>query len=247
MVVDYDLYDWKVVPRSRSELVHIHTEAPVSCDVYAGFIGISNLCAYAGSKSIAHRAKSSRCKDRPWIFEFVVLGSPHLVLTYICRNDGFAARQLVKLLNDIGTGQFVFFIGKRELSLVIGYLFEPLGVLHLIKPIIEHLENRFKITDNRDICPDILVDLSRIYIDLQYLSLGGKGLGVSYYPVGEPRSKRDQKVALADTIVRCLGAVHADHARVELVLRVKSALAHKGIADRRINLLGKLLEFIISS
>ena len=74
---------------------------------------------------------------------------------------------------------------------------------------------------------------------MKHLCPGCEFFRISHHTIRKPCAQRNQQITLTDAQVRRFRAMHTDHARIQLVLAVKSPLAHQGIADRRINLFRK--------
>ena len=89
---------------------------------------------------------------------------------------------------------------------------------------------------------DVLIDLCLVNVNLQNLRLCRKLLRASRDAIGKARADHHEQIAVRNRVVRSLGAVHADHARVEPVVLVEGSLSHQGAADRRIKLMGKALQ-----
>ena len=89
---------------------------------------------------------------------------------------------------------------------------------------------------------DVLIDLRLVNVNLQDFRLRRKLLRASRDAVGKARADHHEQIAVRDRVVRSLGAVHADHARVERVVLVKGPLPHQGAADRCVELMGKALQ-----
>ncbi len=66
-----------------------HLEAAVAGDDPDVFFGAGELGADGGGQGEAHGAEAAGGDERAGGFVLEVLGLPHLVLTYICNDDGF--------------------------------------------------------------------------------------------------------------------------------------------------------------
>ncbi len=68
---------------------------------------VISICAIIDTKTQLQKTEhnrctknpTSRCEPAPWLLIFIPLRSPHLVLSYTCRDDGIATRELTKGLN----------------------------------------------------------------------------------------------------------------------------------------------------
>ena len=117
----------------------------------------------------------------------------------------------------------------------------------LVELLVELLQHKLQITDNSGIDTDILIDLRRINIDLDDLGILGKFVRIACHAVGESCPQRNQQVTFAHAEVGCLRAVHTDHSGVARAASVKRAFSHQGIADRRVDELGKLRNLLAGS
>ena len=112
MVVDNNLDDRNVVSGKCCQLIHVHTETAVTCDVDDRFVRASHFCAHGCSKTESHRSKTAGGQKRSRARITVILRRPHLMLSDIGRDDGFPVRRLVDLLNHERSGK-AFFILQR--------------------------------------------------------------------------------------------------------------------------------------
>ena len=88
----------------RCKLIHIHTEAAITCNINADLIRLSKLCSDTGAKAISHRSKSTGGKEGSRHGIGIILGCPHLMLSDICCNNGLTLGNTVNFLHDVRTG-----------------------------------------------------------------------------------------------------------------------------------------------
>ena len=79
--------------------------------------------------------------------------------------------------------------------------------------------------------PLYLVDLGRVYIDVDDGGLPAELVGPAHGPVVEARAERDDEVRLVEGDIAQRGAVHAEHAQVEGVVGREGAEAHQREGD----------------
>ena len=132
---------------------------------------------------------------------------------------------------------------QRHLLLHIPDLIHPLTVILLRQLPVDLLQYFLQISDNRTGNTDILVDLSRIDIDVQDLCIRCKGLRIGDHTIRKSGAESDQKITFAHADIGGLGTVHTDHTGIVVCRTVISALAHQTVAYRSIHLLYKLSQF----
>lgn len=228
MVIDDNLDDRNVISRSRSDLIHIHTETAVTGDIDHRFIRAANLCSDCSSKTISHRTKTAGGQKLMGLLIFIILGSPHLMLSDFCDDQGISFCDPVKLFHHIGCSQTCRIVFQRELILIALDVFYPflMGIFfHFRKETFQHF---FYITDNRSVYYHVLIDLCRIHIDLKDFGIFCKFGYFSYHTVTETGADDDQKVTVRHTKVGSLGSVHTDHTTGESlpVWENEKALGH---------------------
>ena len=243
MVIDDNLDDRNVISRSRSDLIHIHTETTVTGDIDHRFIRAANLCSDCSSKTISHRTKTAGGQKLMGLLIFIILGSPHLMLSDFCDDQGISFCDPIKLFHHIGCSQTCRIVFQRELILIALDVFYPflMGIFfHFRKETFQHF---FYITDNRSVYYHVFIDLCRIHIDLKDFGIFCKFGYFSYHTVTETGADDDQKVTVRHTKVGSLGSVHTDHTTVELISAVKRAFSHQAVCDRSLDLVGKCTDF----
>ncbi len=112
-----------------------------------------------------------------------------------------------------------------------------------LHPLEEGLEHRLDVADDRDVDELVLPDLGRVDIDVDDRGVRREGLDLAGHPVIEPGAYGDEEVASGDRVVRCLGAVHTEHAEAERVIAGDGAKTHQGRRHRDGGCLGKPQEF----
>ena len=120
----------------------------------------------------------------------------------------------------------------------------PVFVIILTQHRIETFQDFLHITDHASCSSDILIDLCRIYIDLQYLGILCKFCSITKYTVTETGTYGNQKVTVGHTEVRIFGSMHAEHACIQRMLSRKCTFTHQGITYRSIDLLCKFQQFL---
>ena len=132
-----DQFDHRNVASCRSrDLIHIHTKATISCNIDYNFVRICSLCSDRSTESVSHRAKSAGCQKSTWVFVFIILRSPHLMLSYFCCNDCFAICDLIEFLNDIWSGQYIMIVIKWHFNFALSYFLHPVSMRKRIQSLI---------------------------------------------------------------------------------------------------------------
>ena len=117
-VVQYDDLDRQVVGRRGLELANIHANTGVAVDVDNYSIRLRELRADRGRQTKAHRAHAAGGQPESRFAVVEILRRPHLVLADAGRNDRFAFRMFVDLLDDgIGLNQLAVAIVVQAYSL----------------------------------------------------------------------------------------------------------------------------------
>ena len=106
---------------------------------------------------------------------------------------------------------------------------------------IQVLQDAFQIAYHRGCCTNVFIDLRIIYVNMDYLGMGCEFFRIGNHTVRESGTQRNQKITLADPVIRRLGAVHTDHAGISRIICVKGTLGHQRITYRGINQIRKLL------
>ena len=121
----------------------------------------------------------------------------------------------------------------------------PRLMVVLGQALIEQLQHSLGGADDMVVSQYIFVNLRAVNVNVDDLSLAGKGLRLEGHPVREPAAHSNQQVALITGHIAGLGAVHADHTGGEGVCPREAAAPHDGNGHRGVQLLGKLPELPI--
>ena len=244
MVIHDNLHHRDIIPGCRGNLVHVHAEAAVACNIDNRLIPASHLCAYSGTQAVPHGSQSSRSEKGAGLAVLVVLGRPHLVLSHLSDNDSVPACDLVDGLDDERTCQQVLIIAQRVHILHTLYVGYPLVVVHRVQPGIQLAQDDLHVPDDAGVHLNILVNLCRVNVQLENLCILRKFGRIAGHTVAEPGAHHNQQVGFGYAEVGGFGAVHAHHTRVQLVSPVKGTLSHKTVRYRRLNLMGKCPQLI---
>ena len=113
MVVD-DQFDHRdIVTGSCSNLVHVHTEAAVTCNVDDRLILAAHFSANRSAQAVSHGSQSAGSKESSRLTVFIILGSPHLVLSNLGYDHSVPAGHFIYSLDNERTGQYVLVIAQR--------------------------------------------------------------------------------------------------------------------------------------
>ena len=110
VVVDNNLDDRNVVSGKCCQLIHVHTETAVTCDVDDRFVRASHFCAHGCSKTESHRSKTAGGQKRSRARITVILRRPHLMLSDIRCDNCLSVRCLIDLLDHIRSGKPLFML-----------------------------------------------------------------------------------------------------------------------------------------
>ncbi|MPN16055.1 hypothetical protein SDC9_163393 [bioreactor metagenome] len=141
------------------------------------------------------------------------LGGPHLVLTNLSDNEETRRKHLLQGFEHLfGAGAFTVHPDGIAL-LVLSNLLHPLLVHHRLgDTLVQLLEHHLQITHHMAVGLDVLVNLSRIHIDVDDPCILGKGAGLAHHAITETSSDDHQQVTGGDTHVGNLGSVHTNQA-----------------------------------
>ena len=147
------------------------------------------------------------------------------MLSYICGNDCVSIGKLIKLFNNVRSGQLTVIIRKWIFCFHFLNMLDPLRMWNILRKFLKNTAKGFSyISYNRGIYLNVLIDLSGIYIQLKDLCLFRKCFGITCDTIAEPGSQNDQKIALCYTQVRCLGSMHSQHTCIKRILTGKAPL-----------------------
>ena len=125
VIVNNDLNKRQVISCCRSNFVHVHTEASVACDIDYHFVRTTEFCTDCCSKTITHGSQSAGSDQSTRFFVFVILGSPHLVLSHIGNDDRITFCHTIQFFDDIRSGQTFLVIFQRIFCFHIFHFFHP--------------------------------------------------------------------------------------------------------------------------
>ena len=113
MIVNDHFYYRDIVAGSCCDLVHIHTEAAVTCNIDHRFILASHLCTDGSTKAITHSAQTAGSKKSSRLTVLIILCSPHLMLSHLCYDHSVPAGNFVYSLDNIWSCEYIFVITQR--------------------------------------------------------------------------------------------------------------------------------------
>ena len=137
MIIKYNLDNRDIISGCCGDLIHIHAEASVSANIHHCLIFAAHLGSDTGSQTVAHSSQTARGQKSSWLFIFIILSRPHLVLPHICGNNGLPVCQLIDFLHDIRAGQLLLVIAQRIHIAHSVDMGNPLLMVHRIQPCIE--------------------------------------------------------------------------------------------------------------
>ena len=247
MIVHNNLDQLSTTARCSCQFIHIHTEASVTCYIYNCFFRSAHLCANCSAKTVAHGSKAAGSKKSSWLFVFIILCRPHLVLSNLCGDDGITVRQLIKFLYNIRTCKLCVIIIQRIFCFQFLDMCDPLRMFFLRNFLKKAFQHFFHISDHACIHFDIFVDLRSIHIDLKDFCIVCKSLGISCYTVTETCSKNNEKITFRNTKIGSLGSVHTYHTGIKRILTWESTFTHQCIADRSLDPVSQFADFLVST
>ena len=242
-IVDHDLDDRNVIPACSGKFIHVHAEASVTRNIDNRFARPCGLYAQRRTQPVSHGSQAARSEQLSGFFVAEILSRPHLVLADLSDDPCIPVCQAIDLFHDKRTGETVLIIVQRKLLCCFQTLGKPRRGLFLLQKQIEPLEDFVAVADHTDIHLDILIDLCRIYIDMDNLRSFRKLLCVPDHAVGESASYCHKQITAGYTQVRRFGPVHPEHAQIPFVTSVETALAHERIAHRSLDRIHHLLQF----
>ena len=240
MIVDDNLNDWNIVTGCRCKFIHIHTETAITCNIDDRFIRSCSLCSQSCAKAVSHRSQSTRSQKLTRLAVFIILCCPHLMLANLSGDDRITFGHTVDLFYHIRSCQAIQIVFQREFQLQFFNMLYPLFVVILTDHRIEALQYFLHIADHTGCGSDILVDLCRIYIDLQHLGILCKFCRITKYTITETGTYRNQKIAVSYTKVCIFGSMHTQHTCIQRMFSGKCSFTHQSVTYRRIDLLCKL-------
>ena len=131
MVIDNDLDQRHVVSGCCSDLIHIHTETSVTGHIDYDLIRAAEFGADGSAETVTHGSQTAGSQQCTRLRIFVILGSPHLMLSYIGNHDGVTFGHAIQLFDNIGTCQNILIVFHRIFLFTIFYPFYPFFMLKL--------------------------------------------------------------------------------------------------------------------
>ncbi|MNZ85175.1 hypothetical protein D3C78_1039550 [compost metagenome] len=100
-LVVYNNYFYRnIVNGANSKLLSTHLHTAITVDRNNKSIRMCHLCTDRCRETKAHCTKAARGDPRARLAEFVILSSPHLVLTNVCRYDSIAVCCIIQQLDN---------------------------------------------------------------------------------------------------------------------------------------------------
>ena len=244
MVVYDHFHHRNVVPGGCCDLVHIHAETAVTRNVDDRLVPAPHLGSDGGAQAISHGPQAAGGEKGPWLAVVVILGRPHLVLSHLGDDHGISLGHLVDGLHNKGTGERVLVIAQGVHILHAFNMGDPLVMVNGIQPGVQLAQDHLHIADDAGIHLNILIDLSRVDIQLKDLGIPCKLGRIACHPVAEPGAHHDQQVGLCYAEIRSLCSMHAHHACIQFITPVKRPLAHETVRHRGLDLVCKCSQLI---
>ena len=186
--------------------------------------------------------------------EVIELCNPHLVLAHFGADDGVTASDLAQGAHDL-LGLYVAALvvpGQGLLCTPVPQSLAPalvlsfpvrLGVLGFGK--LKHaLQGKPAVGNNRHVHLHVLANGGGVDVDVHDLGLGSKGGELAGYAIVEASANADDEVSVVEGHVRCVGAVHAHHAKPQIGMAGEAAKTHEGTGHWAADLIGKLRELL---
>ena len=166
------------------------------------------------------------------------------MLSYLGTDNRITFCHTINFFDDIWSCQTFLIVFQRESFFQILNMCHPLLMVLLVKQRIQTLQHFLHITDDAGTGNDILIDLSRIHIDLQYLGMLCEFCCISEYTVTETGAYGDQKVTACYAQVRIFGTVHTQHSCIQGMGPRECAFTHQRIAYRSMYFFHELQKFL---
>ena len=207
------------------QFLDVHQERAVAVDIDHLLVRPRNLGAQRRRVAKAHRTKPGAGEQLPWLLVLVILSGPHLVLADAGGQDGLAAGQLVKHLDDhlwqddlaLGAGEMILhvlgphhLVGDPVAEWCLGFpagdLFLPRGEFLLQRPLADHVGQALKrvadLADHRQGDLAVLVDLRRVDVDVDNRAVLAEFLDLASHAVVKPYAKSEQQVGSLGYLLR---------------------------------------------
>ena len=150
----------------------------------------------------------------------VVLGLPHLVLADVGDDQRTALGEPPQIVEHVGGEQpavvrHVLDIAHGGVALELGDPAQPRGALAAADQRQQAAQGVADVTDQRDVDPDVLVDLGGVELAVNLPGTERVARQVAGDAVVEPHAERDEQIRLLDGGVDPRFAMHAHHPKVE--------------------------------
>ena len=233
------------VDHSGGQLVQIHAEASVTGNQNRALLG-AQCSAHGGAHAEAHGTQTAAGDEPASIFQVQILGSPHLVLAHIGGDGGVFIQVLVEQTNDIPGGHAFPVVHTLLLFFqepVNGFL--PLGMLDFLQQGKQLLQGLFHVAPQTMGGGNGFAQFGAVNVNVDNLGAYGELGPVAGNPVIEPAAQGDNAVSVVHSSGAGVMAVHALHAQESGVIGGNTGNTHHGAADRSVNPLRNLQQFIL--
>jgi hypothetical protein len=231
-VVEDDDLDGQLVNGGGGQFKQGHLEAAVAGDGGDDFVWAGELSADGGGETEAHGAGTAGAEPVVAGVIFVELGGPHLVLTHVGGDDGFAFGELVELVDDLLHAQAaLFFVAEGVFLFVAVEVGEPVFGGEFFDERQEVAESGFGVAFDGDVHLNHFVELGGVDVDVDEFGVAAEHGGFADDAVVKAGADVEDEVGLADGFVGVGGAVHAEHAEGEGVGFWEDAFAKEGGGD----------------
>ncbi len=228
-----------------------HQEAPVAVYVEDGPVWACNLDAERRGEPETHGTQSPRGDECARFDHLEMERRPHLVLPHSGGNDRpFRNAGAEDLHYALGAQRSPAFLAVVEFLVFVLQLGDPLRPLvlffpypHLEQAVCEGREGLARVRHYGDVDAQVLPNLRRVYVYVDYSSVLAEFFHPANSPVVEAHAHGYQKVGLLRGHVCLPLPVHPDHPQREGVYFRDSPLTHKGGRDRSGHHLGEPDQF----
>ena len=121
----------------------------------------------------------------------------------------------------------------------------PSCKLALLNQVMQRRQQVFHAAHNAHIRRHILVDLSRIDIEVDHAGIFGVGAEIASHAVVEAHAQCDDHIGVKDRLIDIRLTVHTHHAQVERMMLIQHTDAQQGCGNRDAALFHKCLELIM--
>ena len=240
IVVDDQAFHRELVDRGGGQFFESHLEAAVSDHGPHFFVRTGKLRADRRWKPEAHGSGSTRADPMPVEPGQQELSRPHLVLSDIGRNDRSSVGDFLEHIQDALSAEAALSgILERVLLSPLGALAQPLFGVGRFDTRNQVLEDQARISLDRDIRLDHLVEFSGIDVDVDLDGIAAELVEFSRNSIIPSRTDGHDEVTVHHRLVGIRGAVHAEHSEVQGMGFVGGSLAEERIDHRRTEFLGE--------